>query len=554
MLSARCSVRYVNVFKGLLTGLMAGFVSVWPCQAKTHTLVIEHQVPAPTHLEVEQAISRWSEKGRLQDYLNDFFLQSGYVNLEARVLSDDTHRWVTVRKLPDVRIGDIHITGGSPQDRYITLRNLNLKRGETFERQRFLENVKWVKQNHFFPLQIQFTRANGQVDIDIHIPLGPAWIPTGNLAQNSITGLSLTGGFIVDNPLGKGLVARTSIKRNNIATPFQEFSGELQDWEYVLSLSSTQQAIPGMSVGVNHYNKIDFIYPGHNDDPDQLLWIRSRGVDLYSGFQLWEDLENHRFLRGVVNVSLLEDRFFSRLEPDTYPQTQTQSGKPGDVLLLPSFTLSYSDIDNFRIPGNGNFLQGRLSTGFIDATYSQLTLTGLSFWSPYKTDQSQVTLLLRSAAGTTVGPSPPFYRGFLNTGRWLVRGATQFSITERHSLRLSEEIHYIYRPTPIQLDKTAFPLTGETGTLGYLDNWAFDVNAFLDQGGYWGDSWAWESAQLSAGIGLNAIVPNGSIVGVDFALPVYPDFVGISAMLRISAPLNFTLYSDWFNSNGFFLR
>ena len=52
----------------------------------------------------------------------------------------------------------------------------------------------------------------------------------------------------------------------------------------------------------------------------------------------------------------------------------------------------------------------------------------------------------------------------------------------------------------------------------------------------------------------SAITPAGSILGVDLATPIYPNPGTVSAYLRISAPLSFTLYSDWGNTNGFFLR
>ena len=104
------------------------------------------------------------------------------------------------------------------------------------------------------------------------------------------------------------------------------------------------------------------------------------------------------------------------------------------------------------------------------------------------------------------------------------------------------------------MDKWTYAVTQETGSEGYLDDWALDFNVFLDQGAYWRDSLAWQSAQLSVGSGINLITPGGSILGLDFALPLYPQIDGISVMLRLSAPLSFTLYSDWFNSNGFFLR
>lgn len=583
---ARCNVQYARAFKYRLIALSVPLVfglgvPSASAQADQKTVIalaidklprihLRYDTPedlsgllSPTHLRqrIEQWLKRQAELGDktveaavLSTYLNDVFLQSGYA-FNAHVLADEQNLWVDIHQTPPLRVAAVKITGGSPQDRYITQRHLQLVVGEPFDREAFLEHLDWLRQNHFLPLQVRLEKTSPEgVDIHVNIPIGVAWIPTGNIAANSITGVSLTGGVIVDNPLGAGLVARASVKRNNLEPPFFSSTHEIQDWEYVLSLSSMQQAIPGMSVGMNHYNKVDYIYPGHGQDIDQMLWIRSTGVDLYSGFQLWEDLEAHRYLRGVFNVSLIEDRFFSRLDPTTYPQQQTQSGNSADILVLPSFTMSYSDIDDYRIPRNGNFLQGQISAGLGDATYSQATATGVSFWSPYVDDQGQWTLLVRSAAGTTFGQSPPFYRGFLNTGRWLVRGATQFSITEKHSLRFSEELHYVFRPSTIQVDQWMYELTKEIGSQGYADNWALDFNVFLDQGAYWRDSVAWQSAQLSLGTGVNLITPGGSILGLDFALPLYPQLDGISVLLRLSAPLNFTLYSDWFNSNGFFLR
>lgn len=568
----KCNVPYVKASKIFCQKLLCvavlwlGHTAVSYAQVLPDRVVFQGAWQAdelPTEQQLLQAVQRWQAatppsdaQVTILDYLNDFLLQSGYVGLRASIKADSPVLYIEpVPSAAGFNVSHIDVTGGSPQDRYIVSRHLGLAAGSVFDRNVFLDKVDWIAQNHFLPLQIRFERTPQQtIALKVHIPLGAAWIPTGNLAQNGITGLSITAGTIVDNPMGSGLVARGSVKRNNIEGPFLSSTHEIQDWEYVLSLSSTQQFIPGMSVGVNQYNKVDFIYPGHGNDPDQLMWIRSMGIDFYSGFQLWEDLEAHRYLRGVLNVSLIEDRFFSRLNPDSYPQQQTQSGKSSDILLLPSFTLSYSDVDDYRIPRNGSFLQGRVSTGFGDSRYSQATATGTSFWSPYVDDQGQWTFLFRSALGTTFGQSPPSYRGFLNTGQWLVRGATQFSITEKHSARFSEELHYVFRPSPIQMDKWAYAVTQDSGSQGYLDDWALDFNVFLDQGAYWRDSLAWQSAQLSVGSGVNFITPIGSILGLDFALPLYPNIDGISVMLRLSAPLNFTLYSDWFNSNGFFLR
>lgn len=573
MRTVKCNVQYASVFKPFLLRAFAVF-GLWgftapQSQAVTSpvSVVLDEALATETDLtalQLQHQLNRWqTQQENLQGdlsaaafatYLNDFFLQGAYA-LSAEVSSHAEGIRVKVSKASPWIIDELKVTGGSPQDRYLTQRHLQLAPGDALERKAFLERLEWLRQNHFLPLQTHFTKvASQRVRLQVNIPFGEAWIPTGNLAANPITGLSVTAGAILDNPLSTGLVARASVKRNNLEPPFFRSTHEIQDWEYVLSLSSTQQVIPGMSVGINHYNKVDYIYPGHGGDNDQLLWIRSVGLDFYSGFQLWEDLDAHRYLRGVFNVSLIEDRFFSRQDPEGYPQTQTQSGKSADMLLLPSFTLSYSDIDDYRIPKNGHFLQGRLSTGWGDATYSQATATGISFWSPYVDDASQWTVLVRSAAGTTFGQSPPFYRGFLNTGHWLVRGATQFSITEKHSVRVAEELHYVFRPSAVQLDKWAYAVTREPQTLGFFDDWALDLNVFLDQGAYWRDSLAWQSAQLSVGSGVNLITPGGSILGLDFALPLYPMIDGVSVMLRLSAPLNFTLYSDWFNSNGFFLR
>lgn len=561
---AKCNVPYAKASKVFPQSLLCAAFLLAPTGAAYAQVPVRVVFPVGwqedtflTEQSVLQAAQRWYSQGTLESHMNDFLLQSGYGHLRASVSADgSSFLLISEPSSGALPISRVEVTGGSPQDRYIVSRHLGLSVGSLFDREDFLKDVDWIAQNHFLPLQVRFEKTAQQtLELNIHIPLEVAWIPTGNLAQNSITGLSVTGGVIVDNPMGSGLVARASVKRNNLEIPFISSTHEIQDWEYVLSLSSTQQATPGMSVGVNQYNKVDFIYPGHGGDKDQLLWIRSTGLDFYSGFQLWEDPDLHRYLRGVFNVSLIEDRFFSRVDPERYPQSQTQSGKTADLLVLPSFTLSYSDIDDYRIPRNGSFLQGRVSAGWgEDSRYSQATATGISFWSPYVDDQGQWTFLFRSALGTTFGQSPPFYRGFLNTGHWLVRGATQFSITEKHSARFSEELHYVFRPNAVQMDKWAYAVTQETGSEGYLDDWALDFNVFLDQGAYWRDSLAWQSAQFSVGSGVNLITPGGSILGLDFALPLYPEIDGISVMLRLSAPLSFTLYSDWFNSNGFFLR
>ncbi len=551
------NVPYATIIKTLLCSAL--LLACLPAQAEF--LIKNETTLSPIYLS--QKIKAWEDvfgdqsPSELTSYLQDLYLQWGYPGFGFRYTPHSTG-WTIEELAPAaaVHVGKLQVSGGSPQQRYLVYRNLQTQSESPFDRQTFIKDIKWIEHNHFLPMQIQYKQANPeQVDIDIHLPLGAAWIPTGNLALNDSVSLAVTAGLIADNPFGKGNTGRVIIKRNNIPFFGRENQGDIQDWEYILSGSTSNLPIPGMTVGINHYNKVDFIYPGFDNQENQLVWIRSLGLDLYSGFQIWENIRERQYLRGVLNLTLLEDRFFERFDGHNPANSLTKSSKNTDILLMPSFNLSYSDIDDYRIPRNGQFLRGRLTGSVLDAPFTQATFSGIHFWTPdsWTDEQQQWTFLVRSAVGTTFGLSPPFNRGFLNTGNWLVRGATQFSITEKHSLTLSEELHYIYRPTPLEVDRLVNTLIGESSQ-GYFDNWSFDINVFLDQGAYWRDDIAPQSGQFSVGFGMNAITPGGSILGFDIGTPIYPDAGSFSALLRISAPLTFTLYSDWFNTNGFFLR
>lgn len=545
-------------------------------------------------LYLQQHIQRWLEEHpraqptQLALELQDLYLQWGYPGVRVQVAPDPVGVWqITLSEVPEQppRICFIAITGGTPQLRFATRWNLHLHAGDDFDRERLLQDLNWIRNNYFVPLQLQLKQIEDQsVEIDLHIPVGNDWIPTGNFALNDVTGLSLTAGVIADNPLDQGNLFRAMLKRNNIPFPFYTVQNEVQDWEYTLSWATTNlpqlalKTLPwswasplletglldseGLSLGLNQYNKVDFIYPSFSNEPvyerslsesPDLVWIRSLGMDLYLGLPLWIDLPQHRYLRGVANLSLLEDRFFSGSQSQLDVGTVSQSGKAADLLLMPSFSLVYSDLDDYRFLRNGNFVQARLSGSVLDANFAQGTVKTLSLWSPVQDQHQQMTFLLRSALGSTFGLEPPFYRGFLNSGDWLIRGATSYSVRDKHSIRLSEEWHYIYWPTALELEQFSDALIGNPA-LTALEGWSLDANLFLDQGVYWRDELAPRSAQLSAGIGINAVTPNGTILGLDFAVPLAPYSGGLSVLTRISAPLSFTFFSDWINTNGFFWR
>lgn len=566
--------------------------SVVPSQAPDHGIAFDPEPVLLSPIYLRQRLAAFIElemkptPEALSAWLEDLYLQSGYPGVEAEAMPEGGNWKIKLRE-QDPRLTNVRrilITGGTPRDRYMTRHNLHQREGQPFEPEQLQTDIKWIERNHFVPIELQLREEEpGTVDLLLHIDLGAEWIPTGNLSLNDAVGLAITAGLIVDNPLDSGQIVRAMGKRNNIPFPFGEALGLVQDWEYTLSWATTIMPIEGMSLGLNHYNKVDYIYPDFNGAGTEFVWIRSLGADIYSGFPIWSDPASRRYLRGVFNLSLIDDTFHvdalppnsayakeaglrnaliasanpgavptAPPTPDT-PESLSKSGKTSDLLLMPSLTVSYSDIDDYRLPKFGNFFQTRVTGSVLDARFIQATLTGISVWSPYVDESQQWTVLLRSAAGSTFGANPPFYRGFLNTGSWLVRGATQYSITEKHSLRLSEELHYIYKPTSLQMDELAIKVFGQPSQ-GIFDGWAFDANVFLDQGAYWRDSIAPRSGQLSIGLGINAITPAGSILGVDLATPIYPNPGTVSAYLRISAPLSFTLYSDWGNTNGFFLR
>ncbi|MBF2054968.1 MAG: BamA/TamA family outer membrane protein [Candidatus Sericytochromatia bacterium] len=507
---------------------------------------------------LQQRLHDWQETytdgtpEQLSEWLAHLYLQWGLPGVRVSLSEAGC---LQIQEWPNQtpRIARLQITGGTPHMRYLARENLSQQPGVIFDYARLLHEIDWLSHNHFLPIQLELSQeAPDSVALHLHIAAGAEWIPTGNLALNDVAGLALTAGVIADNPFGQGNVLRAVGKRNNIPFAGSPVQSEIQDWEYILSWSTTALPWEGMTLGINHYNKIDYIYPSFEGEANDLVWIRSLGADIFSGFPIWSDPTQRRYLRGVVNLTLTEDLFATGSQNERQPESLSISGKPADLLLMPGLTVSYSDIDDYRIPRNGNFGQVRINGSLLDARFVQATLTGLSLWTPWEGENQRLTLLLRSAAGSTFGNNPPFYRGFLNTGNWLVRGATQFSVTEKHSLRFAEELHYIYTPTALELENFSQLMFGGPG-LSALDGWSFDANLFLDQGAYWRNSWEPRSPQFSIGAGLNAITPIGAIIGVDLAQPVWPGGP-VTALLRISAPLSFTLYSDWINSNGFFLR
>jgi hypothetical protein len=498
-------------------------------------------------------------EAQLEAFIRDMYLQRGNPNAKVYVKQAfTTHPEVTVDEQSDqaVTLESLKITGGTPLLRWLVGQNIHgTVVGQSYDHAGFLENLDWISHNLFLPIDLHFSSTgSGKVGAEIEILTYSAIFPTGNISSNGITGLALTAGVISDNYLLEGSVFRALVKRNNIPILNQP-AYLVQDWEYVVGASTTQLPIAGMTLGFNQYNKVDYIYRGLKaSEPNQVTWIQSLGGDLYSGFPIWSDPQSHRYLRGVANLSIIRDSFFNGPDNSAPDPPLSQSGGQNDLLFLPSMNLIFSDVDDYIIPRNGNFLRFQASGSLGGAQYAQATAAGFSFWTPFQGPNWQGTFLFRNALGTTLGQNFPFYRGFLNTGNWLVRGAREFSITEKHSVRSSPEFHIIFKPSNLNLEAFFQAMVNTPGLGAFLNGWAFDLNAFVDAGAYWNDNPVPRSFQMGAGVGLNTITPTGSILGVDMAFPVYPTPAGPTFLLRISSPLTFTLYSDWINSNGFFLR
>lgn len=552
----------ITLFSGLDPG--PGWAQESP---QVQNLQLEGQTAQIPSTYLRQRVLEWlvtaenlpESEAALEAFIRDMYLQRGNPNAEVKARGlFSAHPQLEISEKLDapVVLESLDITGGTPLLRWIVSHNLvGAIPGQPFDYPQFLTDLAWLEHNLFLPISLHFSSSGpGKIRAELEILSYAAVLPTGNITSNAITGLALTAGVITDNYLIEGSVFRALVKRNNLPLLNQP-AHLVQDWEYVVGASTTQLPIPGMTLGFNQYNKVDYIYRGLKaSEPNQITWIQSLGGDLYSGFPIWSDPGSHRYLRGVANLSIIQDRFFAG--PDNLPPSPplSQSGQASDLLFLPSINLIYSDVDDFIIPRNGHFLRFQLSGSLGGAQYAQTTATGFSFWTPFQGPQWQGTFLFRSALGATLGQNFPFYRGFLNTGNWLVRGAREFSITERHSVRSSPEFHLIYKPAKLSMDTFFESMIGLPGLGGFLEGWAFDLNGFLDAGAYWNDNPMPRSLQLGAGVGLNAITPVGSILGVDMAFPVYPQPAGPTFMVRIAAPLTFTLYSDWINSNGFFLR
>lgn len=519
---------------------------------------------APNHLE--RVIYRWvDQKGtssqslaELTLLLQNLYLQHGNPNAQLRLTAfKDQTLQVDLQENSDqpVVFKQLHLSGGTPQQRYITKRNIHSAiPGQPFNPTGLSQDLAWLEQNHFLPLQLTYrSDGPGEISADVVIDASSAILPTGNLSLWDSTGLAITVGAIVDNLFDDGNLFQVLLKRNNLEIGPITSQKIVQDWEYVASWQ-TKFLLPGVTLGVNHYNKVDYIFENYNRVRNQTVWVQSFGGDVFMGFPIWDQPEQRRYLRGVANLSVVQDSFFSNSNaPDASPTQLSRTGTGQDLLFLPSLNVVYSDLDDYRIPRNGQFIRTRLSGGMGPSNFAQATLIAFSFWTPYQTDEFQSTFIFRNSAGTTLGQNPPFYRGFLNAGNWLVRGATQFSIAERHSVKLSQELHLIAKPSDLNLEKFSQVVVGQAGGSTF-SGWAFDLNFFLDQGAYWRDQLAFNNTQFSGGIGINAMTPAGTILGVSLATQAWPDPGHLGVLLGISAPLSFTFWSDWINASGYFLR
>ncbi len=550
----------------LLIALLGTGLWAPPVRAESPTQLRLHFQQAPQSIPahyLEQRIREWllTHQGASVEafrlWLHDLYLQRGNPNLEVQIDAlFSASPEIIIHEHPEqvVILARLQVTGGTPLQRWMVRQHLpSAREQKVFDPEGLAADLHGLEHSQFLPLALHYhSERTGHITAEVAILDEPALIPTGNIALNASVGLALTAGVIADN-LWEGTIFRAAVKRNNIPL-FSQTPGLVQDWEYLGGASTTSLPWPGTSLGFNHYNKVDYIYRGLGNDPQQLKWIQSFGGDIYGGFPVWSDPENHRYLRGVANLSLIQDSFFSG--PDKQPPQPplSRTGKASELLILPSLNLLYSDLDNAILPRNGHFLRSQLSGSPGETGYLQGTLTGLSFWTPTAEQNWQATFLFRHALGTTLGHNAPFYRGFLNTGLWLVRGAREFSATEKHSVRLAQEFHLIHKPSGLQLDDFFRQLTGQSGLGQVLEGWSFDLNAFLDEGAYWNDSPVPRLTQASLGGGVAAILPFGTVVGFDLAVPIWPQLSGPAVLLRLSAPLTFTFYADWLSSNGFFLR
>lgn len=552
------------VIKPFAFTLGAALALSTPVQARDFVQIKTPTTQIPPHFLKDKVDSFLSEAGEVQlpqltSRIKDMYLQRGNPNVEIQIRQNaqGVDIFIDENVAQPVVVSRLKISGGTPQQRYITWLNLkeHSSQGKPYQDDLFRQEISWIEKNHFIPLTVVFKSAGpGDIQIDVDILNSQGLIPTGNINWNDVSGLSLTAGAILfDWP--ENHLFRAMVKRNNLAfnAGLIEFKStqEVQDWEHILSWSTGQLPWPGVTFGINQYNKVDYIYP--NVEADKNLWIQSLGADFYTGFPIWSNSSQKQYLRGVFNLSLLQDTVNVTPGADKEATEYSQSGRSDDRLILPSLSLIYSDIDDYIIPRNGNLVRSRLSGGFGDSLFGQGTVSAFTFLTPWEKEGLQQTWVFRSAGGTSFGPKQPFYRGFLNTGNWLVRGSREFSVTEKHALRFSQEYHWIYRPERLFFDALSQRLF-QQNSQGLLDGWAFDANVFVDEGAYWSTFPTLDNLQASIGIGANARTPAGTLLGFDLAFPVYPGFSGVSFLLRISAPLGFTLYSDWINSNGFFLR
>lgn len=487
-------------------------------------------------------------------YLRDYYLQRGNPNVDITVTSEPT-LLVEINENSDMGsvLDEIRVIGGTPQQRFIVNSALRHQTAQPYSHSHLQEDMTWIKRNHGLPISLILrSTLKGHITAMLYVESLGGILPIANAALTDLGGLSLTAGAVLNNFFNDGNNYGLAFKKNNLRWFGDPTPALMQDWEYIATFETENMPVPGMVLGVNHYNKQDYIFEDFRRKVGDYFWVRSLGLDIYSGIQLWSNPQSRQYLRAILNISMLQDQAYSNR--DNLTNTLMPRPDGSGYYALPSLNLSYSNLDNYIFPQNGHFIRGQVRGGVGDRQYAQLIGRADSFFTPLKDAHWQLTLFFQNVAGTTLGDSP-FYRGMLNNGGFFVRGATQYSTVERNGLKFTQEARLFFRPTPLEVDRLAAFVTGNPeAQWPFLHHWGAFINLFLDEGSYWNQQLTVDRWQVGTGMGLNILTPGGLVASAQYTLPLYPRQTTGTLYLTLSAPFSFFLYTDRVNSNGFFLR
>lgn len=482
----------------------------------------------------------------IKSLIRNLYLQRGNPNAEINIIQSPLES-LTIQINENLNtktlIEDIVIKGGSRRLRGITRANIRLKKGQFYNHDIFKEDIKWIRQNFFVPVKLILSSDKpGSIIPIMKITDITAVLPIANFTLTDIGGLGIVLGASAINPFKQNNTFRFQTKRNNLKFLGETTPNLIQDMEYIASFRTQNTPNEQMNFGGNVFNKVDYIFDHFRGQFGVYNWISNQGVDIFTGFPIWNNPQQRYYLRGVFSLAFIQDNLYSTKPGQARELSRGKTGQ--DRFILPTLSLIYADLDNYQFPSKGNFIRGFLRGGTGASQFIQPALESDTFFSPWEKEDWKLTLLIQNRAGVSLG-DVPFYRGFLNAQSWFIRGAPQFSIFDESSLKFTQEARLIY--------SFKKPLLGQN-LPDFLRDWKFYTSFFLDEGAYWNrqnglslDKW-----QVGAGMGIRLVTPGGLAVGVDFTAPVYPRLSIPTVFLQLNS--GFYFHADSFITEGFFKR